>query len=201
MLFDDSDVSGEANIRTSTLHQSWHHIIHNADNIMKLMFLFAFAAVLLSQQLVFATPFANTSKEFYLRTVVTQGPEKFNNLYPTSWHTGAGLSVPALRNYKSGSTKSYFNGTRLNADLGTEFPWGWIPEYWAYAAWSGVDINAGIGQEGFALDHGSVTYGVNNSWVACDWVYGVPQLFWFVSWYNTPLPCSCAKVKLIAEFI
>ncbi|KAF8245456.1 hypothetical protein K440DRAFT_646239 [Wilcoxina mikolae CBS 423.85] len=125
---------------------------------MILLFLYTAATVLLLQ-LVHALPVKNITQEFYLRTEVIEGPKGFNNLYPWSYHTGAGTSVPTLRPYKQGSVKSYFNGTRLNADFGTDFPWGWMPGYWSpYASWNSVDINAGIGSEGFKISKKTLVY-------------------------------------------
>jgi hypothetical protein len=147
---------------------------------MKLVFLSACAAVLLSQ-FVRATPFPNTSREFYLRTIVFDGPKSFANLYRNSiyplagrrclivpagsYHTGAGLSVPVLGSVKNESVKSYFNGTYLNADLGTDFPWGWTPAYFTYAAWLDVGIDAGQGVEGFKIDKGGNVAFRDNRWI------------------------------------
>jgi hypothetical protein len=61
--------------------------------------------------------------------------------------------------------KSYFNGTRLNIDLGSDFPWGWVPGNLGYAAWSQVDINGGMGSEGFKLDKTSGITWQGNGWL------------------------------------
>jgi hypothetical protein len=124
---------------------------------------------------------------------------------------------------KKSSVKSYFNGTRLNVDLGSDFPWGWVPGYLTYAAWAPVEINGGIGSEGFKIDKTAGVVWQGNDWVgeldfhivffsldnkkltegleACDWTYGVPQVFYYSSYYKTKLPCSCAKIRLIPEYI
>jgi hypothetical protein len=146
-------------------------------------------------------------------------------LYHSAWsyHTGAGQSIPSLQAKKDGSAKSYFNGTRLNIDLGSDFPWGWVPGYLTYAAWAPVEINGGMGSEGFKLDKTAGVVWQSNDWIgertlisrssflktkktdfgskACDWTYGVPQVFTYSSYYKTALPCSCAKIRLIPEYI
>ncbi|KAF8535884.1 hypothetical protein BDD12DRAFT_750433, partial [Trichophaea hybrida] len=125
-----------------------------------------------------------------------------------SYHTGARISVPTLRPYKQGSVKSYFNGTRPNADFGTDFPWGWVPGYWSpYASWNRVDINVGIGSEGFKISKKTLGY-ENSVWVgewkglkACEWAFEEPQLFWYRPFRTPKLPCSCAKIKLMPKYI
>ncbi len=41
----------------------------------------------------------------------------------------------------------------------------------------------------------------NVSCVVCDWWHGVPQLFFRISYYHDPAPCSCADVWLCPDYI
>ncbi|KAI5778773.1 hypothetical protein EDC01DRAFT_333941 [Geopyxis carbonaria] len=162
--------------------------------------------VLLHVAVVLGVPVDNTSLPFYLRTTVVRGDASFAGLYPFSYHTGAGTSALTLLRSRRGSVRSYFNGTRLNADFDTSFPWGWKASWPSYTTWSDMSLNGGIGDEGFAINttrgRGDVTYwGVD--WVACEWWYGAPQLFrWAGNWVvGARLPKSCAWVRLVPEVV
>lgn len=41
---------------------------------------------------------------------------------------------------------------------------------------------------------------VFGGWLVCDWWHGVPQLFFRISYYNDPAPCSCADVWLEPKY-
>ena len=36
---------------------------------------------------------------------------------------------------------------------------------------------------------------------ACDWVHGLPQLFWMTAGKIVSIPSNCAKVELLQEFV
>ncbi|KAA8898452.1 hypothetical protein FN846DRAFT_816425 [Sphaerosporella brunnea] len=159
---------------------------------------FVAAGLLLFSQL------ASAQQKFYLRSQATDGgPSRFSNLYPSSYHTGAGMSILALTPDRKGSIKSYLKDTRMMADLGTSFPWGWMHgSEGGYGSWAPMNLVAGGGDEGFEIDKytgGGVRW-EGNEWVACDWAYGVTQLFYYAHGHYTPLPCSCAKIKLVPEY-
>lgn len=67
-------------------------------------------------------------QEFYLKTSVVGGSGYGGNnkggLYVTAYHTGAGLSDATLESDLSEAAKGFLNGTNLQFDLNTNFPWG-----------------------------------------------------------------------------
>jgi len=168
-----------------------------------------------------------TGREFYLRTVVTNGSAAFNNLYVAGYHTGAGLNdaVLAPKDNSYRLAKGFMNGTHQEFDLGSDFPYGFVAlEEANYAGWEYVQINAGYGGEGFYYNNtdGSGVKGLKwvagypyvyeptplNEWIGwmvCDWFHGMPQLFWRVrdgvAGLNATLLCSCANVELQREFL
>jgi hypothetical protein len=75
------------------------------------------------------------------------------------------MSAVTLITVKMGSLKSYFNGTYLNADLGTDFPWGWTPSYMTSGKWFDVSIDAGQGVKGFKLKKDRTVAFLDNGWV------------------------------------
>jgi hypothetical protein len=108
----------------------------------------------------------NTSVSFYLRSVVISDPKQYGNLYPWGYHAGAGYAAIVMLPTKNGSLKNYFNGTRLNTNRSTSFPWGWQPGYsnGGYSSWDAMGINAGIGWEGYSGKDGEVSWG-KESWI------------------------------------
>lgn len=85
----------------------------------------------------------NNTREYYLRTALKPGQtgkERFDNLYPNSYHTGAGLGDAVLynksavhpgRGYTVPTNLTLSNGKaslEQRFDLGNEFPWG-LSEY------------------------------------------------------------------------
>ncbi|MCJ1407824.1 hypothetical protein MMC19_001895 [Ptychographa xylographoides] len=123
--------------------------------------------------------------------------------------------------------KGFLNSTSTSQefDLGNPFPYSLDPQGGAsYAAWNPVVINAGESLSGgfyFNNTDGSGTVGLKwvsgwpyslagdpeqefGGWLACDWVHGLPQLFWLENEQlssSAPLPCSCAKVELVRQFL
>ncbi|KAI5806192.1 hypothetical protein EDC01DRAFT_725105, partial [Geopyxis carbonaria] len=132
---------------------------------------------------------AQALDKFYLRTKVAQGNPKFDGLYPASYHTGAGQGVITLLRSKETTGEYYLEGEngqrgvthgKLKESL---FDREWrttLNTDGAYhQAWHELTINGG----GRSMDDVTVDNGVlswkNGAFIACDWWYGVPQLFYY----------------------
>lgn len=64
------------------------------------------------------------SPEFRLKTKLLRGaPARFANLYAQGYHIGAGENDIVLVSNATAASHFYFNGTSLDADLGTSFDW------------------------------------------------------------------------------
>lgn len=87
-----------------------------------------------------------------------------------------------------------------------------------YAGWQPVRLDAGYGGsssrgdgEGFFINSTGLQWNSSpggepdldafGGWVICDWWHGVPQLFFRLSYYDLPLPFSCADINLLPEYI
>lgn len=99
-------------------------------------------AIFLSSLLLFSTALATPvpqrrASEFHLRTKVTNGTydcgSDKNCLYVSAYHTGAGLNDVALLSNVTLADKAFLNGTNLQFDFGTTFPWGLELGYEPYA--------------------------------------------------------------------
>lgn len=64
----------------------------------------------------------SSSKTFTLKTTNAQNPQH-DNLYVWAYHTGAGLNDAVLGDAEKASPGS-LNGTNVNFELGSAFPWG-----------------------------------------------------------------------------
>jgi hypothetical protein len=126
----------------------------------------------------------DTPKYYLLKTKVYHGGRsKFNNLYVSSYHTGAGLNDAVLELSKDVARKAYLNGTNQLFE-GSGFPYGFVMQYQDYTKWAPVFINAGEGNAGFYFNNtdrsglkglkwdSSAGSGYNEfeGWLACDWV-------------------------------
>jgi len=76
------------------------------------------------------TPIPDTSAgapqypEFRLKTKLLRGtPARFANLYAQSYHIAAGESDVTLSKNATSGEKFFLNGTVLQGDVGTTFPW------------------------------------------------------------------------------
>lgn len=65
-----------------------------------------------------------TTKDFHLKTSSASNNDAHNNLYIYAYHTGAGLNDAVLSSNADDASKAFVNGTHLQFDLGTPFPWG-----------------------------------------------------------------------------
>lgn len=111
------------------------------------------------------------SKEFYLKTHSIYTPpgcvdshiESKDGLYLTSYHTGAGLSDITFTSDKTIAAKAFLNGTVLQFDYNSTFPWGmFMVGATNYAGWEPVQMNAGYGSKGLYFNDadGSGKYGL-----------------------------------------
>ncbi|CAF9924306.1 hypothetical protein IMSHALPRED_006146 [Imshaugia aleurites] len=150
---------------------------------------------------------------YYLKTsVIDDDDSDKNDLYVTSWHTGAGFGDATLRPFSTlNKTVGFLNDTRQQFDLYTSITYGMImapSDNLEHVAWNFVRINdlasnAGDGSmSGFFFNASGLQWegeGVwmSAGWLACDWWHGVPQLFWVFSRHLTSIPSSCAIVELL----
>ena len=111
------------------------------------------------------------SKEFYLKThsiytppgCVDSHTESKDGLYLTSYHTGAGLSDITFTSDKTIAAKAFLNGTVLQFDYNSTFPWStFMVGATNYAGWEPVQMNAGYGSKGLYFNDadGSGKYGL-----------------------------------------
>ncbi|KAJ5183101.1 hypothetical protein N7492_000717 [Penicillium capsulatum] len=146
-----------------------------------------------------ATPIARAPNEFTLKTSDTSHSEH-NDLYVYAYHTGAALNDAVLSKNASIATSFFLNGTRAQADLQTDFPWGiYIPGDTNYAEWEQVQINVGNGVSGFSVKDGSLQGSDEQGfggWLVCDWYHNAPQLFFLRPSHKPTLPSSCSTVEL-----
>jgi hypothetical protein len=150
---------------------------------------------------------------FHLKTKVhgTQGgaKDRFDGLWVSSYHTGAGLNDVVLSD-KGKGLPMILNDTRLAMiwDESAKPGFGYFGvelEYDAtYAAWEPVTANIGFGKKGFKFEDNKLVGGAKGGlsgewkgWRVCDWWHEIPQLFWNVESYNAPVTPGCANVDLI----
>ncbi|EKG11228.1 hypothetical protein MPH_11699 [Macrophomina phaseolina MS6] len=158
--------------------------------------------------------FKPTGEEYLLKTQLVNNNDttkaKYNNLYLTAFHTGAGTNDAVLTSSKDSAATGFLNetadGSFQEFDFGNDFPWTMKIGYEPYAAWAPVTIDAGLGDAGdsfFTFTPSGLTYNVSqfDGWLVCDWWHTTPQLFWktAVTYYNSSLPTSCADVYLVKE--
>lgn len=90
---------------------------------------------------------------YLLKAVVTQGAVTQNNLYISSFHTGAGLG-DAVMSPKANALPVFFNGTYVQFQAKTPFPWSFdMSGSTSYIGWAPVRINAGMGSSGFYFNN------------------------------------------------
>ncbi|KAJ6107773.1 hypothetical protein N7523_009096 [Penicillium sp. IBT 18751x] len=147
-----------------------------------------------------ASPVARSAeKEFHLKTTGSKTADH-NDLFLTTYHTGAGLNDAVLESSADAAAAFYLNGTTALADLGTSYPWGFeIGGDTNYADWEAVEINAGGGADGFSITDNKFVWSEAEGfggWLVCQWYHNAPQLFWLDKYYTATIPCSCSEVEL-----
>ena len=65
----------------------------------------------------------NEQGSFHLKTI-NADQDAHNNLYVYGYHTGAGLNDAVLSSDAGKASKGHLNGTSVQFDLGSDFPWG-----------------------------------------------------------------------------
>ncbi|KAI9697997.1 MAG: hypothetical protein M1836_004350 [Candelina mexicana] len=109
----------------------------------------------------------NTTQEYFLKTeVIYGGPYRFDGLYLSAYHTGAGLNDATLG--PDHGIRGFLNGTRQRFDLGTEFLWGLsLASNFNYAGWQFVYVNSGYGSDAMVLNGSGLvqTYGQFGGWL------------------------------------
>lgn len=64
-----------------------------------------------------------TTNPFFLKTSGSSN-NKHNGLYVTAYHTGAGFNDAVLESENTNAGQAILNGTNVQFDLGTSYPWG-----------------------------------------------------------------------------
>lgn len=67
---------------------------------------------------------SSSSKSFHLKTSDASGNDNHNNLFVYAYHTGAGLNDAVLSTKADQGSPAFLNGTKVQFDLDTPFPWG-----------------------------------------------------------------------------
>ncbi|MCJ1289349.1 hypothetical protein MMC34_000881 [Xylographa carneopallida] len=175
--------------------------------------------------------FVPTSTQYYLKTTskTPAFSDLYLSAYHTGAGFNDAVLIPttSTTGYNTSTFPGivgFLNVTSQEFSLGGDFPWGMVmnPSI-TYDAWLPVQINAGFGSSGFYFNNTDGT-GVNGlkwvdgwpselagtkyndfaGWLACNWAHGLPQLFWLAAEEPSSavtLPCNCAKVELIRQFL
>ncbi|KAI9372751.1 hypothetical protein BJX61DRAFT_424483 [Aspergillus egyptiacus] len=140
-----------------------------------------------------------TNSTFYLKTSNAENPDH-NDLYVYGYHTGAGLNDAVLTPDRDTASTAFLNGTRLQFDYNSTFPYGMLPVgVTNYAAWQYVQINIGYGTQDFFVNGTGLQWSERNGfggWLVCDWYHNAPQLFYIYRYYTAEYPASCGRVNL-----
>lgn len=157
---------------------------------------------------------ANTTftppSRYYLKTsVIDGGNADKNDLYVSSYHTGAGLGDATLIPFSTTGTVGFLNATHQQFDLHSSVPVAMIMEpsenldvSWNFVRINDLALDDGYGSsDGFFFNASGLQWegrgvGVFAGWLACDWWHGIPQLFWVFFFVPTEFPSSCAQVQL-----
>lgn len=67
----------------------------------------------------------SNSSTFHLKTAHASNPAH-NDLYVYGYHTGAGFNDAVLDSNADKAGKAILNGSNVQFDFGTEFPWGFV---------------------------------------------------------------------------
>lgn len=68
----------------------------------------------------------SSPNEFFLKTSLVSGDSSKDGLYVAAYHTGAGENDAVLVPGTADASAAFLNGTNLQFDLGTDFPWGTV---------------------------------------------------------------------------
>ncbi|KAJ0422621.1 hypothetical protein BJY00DRAFT_71391 [Aspergillus carlsbadensis] len=155
-----------------------------------------------------ATPFHHARQStkapdsFYLKTSGSEN-SAHNDLYVYGYHTGAGLNDAVLTPDVGTASKAFMNGTNVQFDFNSNFPWGLYPiGVTNYAAWQFVELNVGYGAGDFSVNSTGLQWSEQKGfggWLVCDWYHNAPQLFYIYRYYTAEYPASCSRVKLLTE--
>jgi hypothetical protein len=127
-----------------------------------------------------------------------------------TYHTGAGPADPVFGPNTTNTARTYWNGTHLQFDVNAyPFSVSGFPSDTNYARWEPVSIVTGHGTGTRAIDTEEgivVTEEEFGGWLVCEWFHGVdaPQLFEWIEGFagdEGAFPSSCARVRLVPEFI
>lgn len=144
----------------------------------------------------------DSPKNFHLKTAGASN-SAHNGLYVYGYHTGAGLNDAVLSPDVGTASPAFLNGTNVQFDLDTPFPWGlyMLPQN-NYGAWEPVQINTGYGSNDFSIGNDGLQWSEPQGfggWLVCDWYHNAPQLFYLYKYLQPTIPSSCSKVQVVVE--
>lgn len=147
-----------------------------------LLSLMALATFTIAQQPVNTTQF-NTTQEFLIKTRTKPSDSdkcSFDNLYLTSYHTGAGQSDPVFTNDTTVARPFFLSPTnmmgfqRLYYEAGNNFPWTLqFHIFNSYAAWQPVALQATINVATGGLRDGEMAFYLNETGLQWDTAPGI----------------------------
>ncbi|MCJ1244255.1 hypothetical protein MMC30_001453 [Trapelia coarctata] len=128
----------------------------------------------------------------------------FGNIFPWGMYMTSptyGSWFPVQINVGYGSPGFYFNNTDGTGKVGLKWVDGWP---YQLAGDKFNEWNGWLGEFFSILFTFGSSAPVNDEMTeACNWTYGVPQLFWLaieVPAFHASVPCNCAEVELVREF-
>ncbi|KAF7502973.1 hypothetical protein GJ744_004760 [Endocarpon pusillum] len=146
-------------------------------------------------------PRQDTPTAYYLQTRTLDTSSNKNSLFATASETSFGINDMILTSNITNASQGYFNDTHQYFNLDPAHTWGLNLGLDAdHDAWEPVTIRFGQGTSGFRIGFNTLEWSGrdegNGGWMACDWIHGVPQLFWRYAYFAYPIPCSCADVTM-----
>ncbi|KAK6543693.1 hypothetical protein TWF694_000428 [Orbilia ellipsospora] len=145
---------------------------------------------------------------FKVQVKVIDGNKKFDGLWASLYHTGAGTADVYLQNNRTAAFPAFLNNTQFQwVYTGvSNIPYALNLEYQTYAAWGPLEVTPGYGSDyygkGFKFGKGNSivdTFEEWTGWLVCDWWHQVPELFWSQVGFDLKVIPTCASVQLIAR--
>ncbi|KAF3163657.1 hypothetical protein TWF106_010548 [Orbilia oligospora] len=147
-------------------------------------------------------------QKFKVQTKVIEGNRKFDGLWASLYHTGAGTADVYFHNNRTAAFSAFLNHTQFQwVYTGvSQIPYALNLQYQTYATWGPLEVSPGYGSDyygkGFVFKNGNQIvdkFEEWTGWLVCDWWHQVPQLFWTQIGAKVKVIPSCAKVQLIAR--
>ncbi|ERF77155.1 hypothetical protein EPUS_08459 [Endocarpon pusillum Z07020] len=146
-------------------------------------------------------PRQDTPPAYYLQTRTLDSSSDKNGLFAIASQTSFGVNDVILNSNITNANQGYFNDTHQYFNLDPAHTWGLdLGLDTDHDAWEPVTIRFGQGTAGFRIGDNTLQWGDRDAgyggWMACDWIHGVPQLFWRYAYFAYPIPGSCADVTM-----